>query len=161
MDSKQVQEILSKFPEPFDLGRIIETQRALYFIKDSETNTHHLIMGPYFLSDAYLANGKVDLNEDGKNEYGCAPEDAPLLLNTISWDAKGFGIWVEWKGKSRFRWLNLNLDSNGKLTNRTKAELSEFFVSFSDYKESLKELKTVLTLMGCDITPSTERMATS
>lgn len=154
-------EILKAFPNPFDINEIIGNQSAVYFIKDDNTNAHHLVMGPYFLSDAWTCDSRAYLDENGKNEYGCVPSNAPLLLNTVSWDGKGFGLWALWEERKRFHWINLNLLASGVLPMGSSTNLKAFGLNFNDYREDLKTLKTLLILMGFDITPNAERMEVS
>jgi hypothetical protein len=143
MDLNQVNKILKAFPLATDESPEGHPFDAYHFIPVDNSNKFHCVRAPYFLRDAT----EFKVNSTGINEYGTTPENAQLLVNTLVFDGKIFGCWLQ-KPNKKIVWIG---EHSAEITSRIAEKERALF--FSLFIKHINAFKTYLLLLGIDISP--------
>jgi hypothetical protein len=139
MDTNQAEKILKAFPLATEESPEGYTFEAYHFIPVDNSDTFHCVKAPYFLRAAI----DYQIDSKGINEFGTTPENAQLLLDTLVFDGKMFGIWLT-RSNQKAVWVSVRAASS----QISKRERRIFFKLLNKH---LSTFKTYLLLLEVDI----------
>lgn len=155
MKTEKVQEILKVFPQlnKAEDFKPDSNEHAIHFIWDEDKLKSYLVLAPFFLNSAYIQ----EVNMVGKLRYPYSKPEVLLLLNTPTYDGKGFGIWAYIHRRNNLNWFNLNSNSSEEHLEHVRKKAQIFKEYFIKLQREFELFKTILLLYGIEIYVDPER----